>query len=224
MPLIIVAIALFKVSSDRCSVSFAESEPDLIPEFAGVDYVELNNNVPSFNDYDLLTITGEKYQSLDLLGRCQSVIAMLHKDMMPTQERGEIGHIKPSGWVQAKYEGVVDSSPPYLYNRCHLIAYGLTGQNDNECNLITGTRYFNVNGMLPFEEKVMSYLRQTGNRVLYRVTPYFVGIELVARGVEIEAFSVEDNGEGICFNVFVYNHQPGVEIDYATGKSKLSLK
>ena len=139
---------------------------------------------------------------------------------MPTEERGSIGQIKPSGWVQEKYPGIVDSEPPYLYNRCHLIAYALTGQNANELNLITGTRYFNVEGMLPFEESVMRYLDKSDNHVLYRVSPYFKDDELLARGVEMEAYSVEDNGEGICFHVFVYNVQPGIELDYKMGESR----
>ena len=138
---------------------------------------------------------------------------MLDRSMMPTEARGEIGQIKPSGWQQAKYEGYVDSNPPYLYNRCHLIAYALTGQNANELNLITGTRYFNVTAM--------KYLDNSDNHVLYRVTPYFKGNELVARGVEMEAYSVEDQGTGVCYHVFVYNYQPGIEIDYKNGESRV---
>ena len=140
---------------------------------------------------------------------------------MPTEERGTIGNIKPSGWNQAKYEGVIDSKPPYLYNRCHLIAYCLTAENANEKNLITGTRYMNVEGMLPFEEQVAKYLDQNDNHVLYRVTPVFDGDNLVASGVLLEAYSVEDNGEGVCFCVYCYNVQPGIEIDYKTGESSL---
>lgn len=192
---------------------------DNIPEYSGNDYIVLNNNQPGFTDEDFQNISGENYSSLDYLGRCGTAVAMLDRSMMPTEERGEIGQIKPSGWIQKKYEGIVDSQPPYLYNRCHLIAYALTGQNANEENLITGTRYFNVNAMLPFEEKVMRYLDYSDNHVLYRVTPYFKGSELVARGVEMEAYSVEDQGDGLCFHVFVYNQQPGIEIDYQTGDS-----
>lgn len=138
---------------------------------------------------------------------------------MLTEERGEIGHIQPSGWNQEKYRGIVDSSPAYLYNRCHLIGYQLTGENDNEKNLITGTRYFNVEGMLPFENSVREYIDNTGNHVLYRVTLIYEGKNLVASGVVMEAWSVEDNGKGVCFNVFVYNVQPGIRIDYADGSS-----
>ena len=146
---------------------------------------------------------------------------MLDREMMPKEERSEIGSIKPSGWKQNKYPGIVDSDPPYLYNRSHLIAYALTGQNANELNLITGTRHFNAVAMLPYELKVMRYLDHSDNHVLYRVTPYFKAKELVARGVEMEAYSVEDNGDGVCYHVFVYNVQPGIEIDYMTGENKL---
>lgn len=201
------------------SNSIVEKNPDRIPEFFGEDYVVLNDNIPEFNEEDFRCITGESFGRLDRLGRCGTAAAMLDRTMMPEEERGSIGHMKPSGWVQAKYEGYVDSNPPYLYNRCHLIAYALTGQNANELNLITGTRYFNVSSMLPFERKVIDYLNESENHVLYRVTPYFRGEELVARGVEMEAYSVEDSGEGICFHVFVYNYQPGIEIDYSTGES-----
>ena len=175
--------------------------------------------IPGFSENDYELIRGEYYSELDYLGRCGVVYANIDSSMRPTEERGSIGMIKPSGWNQAKYEGYVDSKPPYLYNRCHLIAYALTGQNANELNLITGTRYFNVTSMLPFEERVMRYLDSSDNHVLYRVTPYFKDEELVARGVEIEAYSIEDNGRGISFHVFVYNYQPGIEINYLTGES-----
>jgi DNA-entry nuclease len=158
---------------------------------------------------------------LDPLGRCGVAYANVSRELMPTEERGEIGNIKPSGWNQEKYEGVVDSVPPYLYNRCHLIAYCLTAENANEKNLITGTRYMNVNGMLPFEEKVAKYLDTYDNHVLYRVTPIFEGNNLVASGVLMEAYSVEDEGKGICFCVYCYNVQPGVKINYKTGESEL---
>lgn len=206
------------------SLSVVDSSPDEIPEFSGSDYVILNDNIPGFNDLDLQTIVGESFSELDRLGRCGTAVAMIDHSMMPTEERGEIGQIKPSGWNQAKYEGYVDSKPPYLYNRCHLIAYALTGQNANELNLITGTRYFNVNAMLPFEEEVMKYLDTSDNHVLYRVSPYFKGDELLARGVEMEAYSVEDHGEGVSYHVFVYNQQPGIEINYATGVSGIQKK
>ena len=203
------------------SVSLCEKAPENVPAYAGEDYVTLNEGVPEFNLYDLQGIQGESYRELDALGRCGPAVAVLHHSMMPTEKREPIGEIRPSGWVQRKYEGIVDSDPPYLYNRCHLIAFALTGQNANEKNLITGTRHFNADSMLYWELQVMEYLEKSDHHVLYRVTPYFAGDELVARGVEMEAYSVEDGGEGICFHVFVYNVQPGVEIDYATGESHL---
>lgn len=141
---------------------------------------------------------------------------------MPVEQRGAIGNIKPTGWVQKKYPGIVDSEPPYLYNRSHLIAYSMTGQNENELNLITGTRYMNATTMLSYEKQVLRYLDNSDNHVLYRVSPYFKGAEKLARGVELEAYSVEDNGEGICFHVFLYNVQLGIEIDYATGESRIN--
>lgn len=187
-----------------------------IPEFSGVAYVAINDNQPYFTEKDYTTKSYEYYSPLDDLGRCGVVMACIGEDIMPTGERGEIGQVKPTGWLTAKYD-FVDGK--YLYNRCHLIGWQLTGENANEQNLITGTRYMNVDGMLPFENMVDDYIEETGNHVLYRVTPIFKDNELVARGVTMEAWSVEDNGEGICFNVYCYNNQPGVEIDYATGKS-----
>jgi len=201
------------------SQSIVEGSPDDIPEFSGDEFIILNDNQPMFVEADFENITGEHYSNLDWLGRCGPATAMLHRSMMPTEERGSIGMIKPSGWNQEKYEGYVDSNPPYLYNRCHLIAFALTGQNANEKNLITGTRYMNATTMLPFEMEVMEYLDNSDNHVLYRVSPYFKDNELLARGVEIEAYSVEDQGEGVCFHVFVYNYQPGIGIDYQTGES-----
>ena len=189
---------------------------DNLPEFNGTAYVALNDNAPYFTKDDYTTESYEYYSPLDKLGRCGVTMACIGKDIMPTDERGEIGQVKPTGWVTAKYD-FVDGK--YLYNRCHLIGWQLTGENANEQNLITGTRYMNVDGMLPFENMVDDYIEETGNHVLYRVTPIFKGDELVARGVTIEAWSVEDDGEGICFNVYCYNNQPGVEIDYATGKN-----
>lgn len=212
-------IAPVPTARKEISESFVQANPELIPEFTGSDFVELNDNQPEFSKDDYELIIGEYYSPLDFLGRCGVVYANIDASMRPIEERGSIGMIKPSGWNQAKYEGFVNSKPPYLYNRCHLIAYALTGQNANERNLITGTRYFNVTAMLPFEERVMKYLDKSDNHVLYRVTPYFKESELVARGVEIEAYSVEDNGNGVCFNVFVYNYQPGIHIDYSTGMS-----
>ena len=192
------------------------------PEFAGSPYVEINGNVPFFTDEDKEKTTFESYSELDSLGRCGVAYACVSRELMPTEERGQIGNVKPTGWVQAKYEGVVDSQPPYLYNRCHLIAYCLTAENANEKNLITGTRYMNVEGMLPFEEKVAKYLDQNDNHVLYRVTPDFRGDNLLANGVLIEACSIEDHGEGICFCVYCYNVQPGISIDYTSGISSLN--
>lgn len=201
------------------SHSTVESNPEMIPDFSGKDYIDINQNQPNFTVEDKKGITGEHYSELDRLGRCGTAYALLDHSMMPEKEREGIGQIKPSGWNQNKYEGIVDSKPPYLYNRCHLIAYALTGQNSNERNLITGTRYFNATAMLPFEERVMKYLDNSENHVLYRVSPLFREDELVARGVEMEAYSVEDNGAGICFHVFIYNYQPGIEIDYNTGEN-----
>lgn len=184
-------------------------------------YIIVNNNVPYFTVDDYKLDTFESYSELDKLGRCGVAFANVSKEIMPTEERGEIGNIKPTGWKQAKYEGVVDSTPPYLYNRCHLIAYCLTGENDNEKNLITGTRYLNIEGMLPFEQEVARYLSNNDNHVLYRVTPMYEGNNLLASGILMEAYSIEDKGEGVSFCVYCYNKQPGVEIDYKTGESKL---
>lgn len=192
-----------------------------IPQYSGQPSVEVNGNTPFFTADELTRSVYEKYSDLDELGRCGEAYACVGQEIMPTEERGEIGHIKPTGWKQAKYPDVVNSKPPYLYNRCHMIAYCLTGENDNEKNLITGTRYMNVEGMLPWETKVASYVDETGNHVMYRVTPDFRGEELLSRGVLIEAYSVEDKGEGICFCVYCYNVQPGVVIDYMTGESWL---
>ncbi|MBR5139417.1 MAG: DNA/RNA non-specific endonuclease, partial [Clostridia bacterium] len=192
---------------------------DSIPEFDGkTPYVSINGGVPSFTDDDMVTTSYEKYAKLDSLGRCGVTIACIGKDIMPTEDRGSIGSVKPTGWHTVKYD-IVDGK--YLYNRCHLIGYQLTGENANKENLITGTRYMNVDGMLPFENMVADYVKETDNHVMYRVTPIFEGTNLVANGVLIEAKSVEDNGEGIEFCVFVYNNQPGIIIDYRNGNSKL---
>lgn len=190
-----------------------------IPEFTGEAYVVINGNVPYFTEEDYTTESFESYSELDLLGRCGAAYASIGTDLMPVKEREDIGMIKPSGWHTVKYDCV---EKKYLYNRSHLIGYQLTGENANERNLITGTRYMNAQGMLPFENLVADYVRQSENHVLYRVTPIFKGNNLLAEGVLMEGWSVEDNGEGICFNVFVYNVQPGIEIDYATGESRLS--
>lgn len=189
-----------------------------VPAYSGKVYVTLNGNNPTFTSAEYTTKSFEKYSALDSLGRCGVAYACIGEDIMPTGERGEIGQVKPTGWHTVKYD-IVDGR--YLYNRCHLIGWQLTGENANTRNLITGTRYFNVDGMLPFENMVDDYIEETGNHVLYRVTPDFKGSELVARGVQIEAYSVEDDGDGICFNVYIYNIQPGITIDYATGKSSL---
>ncbi len=191
------------------------------PTFSGSPYIVINNNKPFFGDEDYITTSFESYSELDNLGRCGVAYANISRDLMPIEDRGEIGSIKPTGWVQNKYEGIIQSTPPYLYNRCHLIAYCLTAENSNERNLITGTRYMNVNGMLPFEEKVARYLDENDNHVLYRVTPIFMGENLLADGVLMEAYSVEDSGEGICFCVFCYNVQPGIIIDYKTGENRI---
>jgi DNA-entry nuclease len=180
--------------------------------------VEINDNVPFFTDAEMTTSSYEFYSELDSFGRCGVCMASIGTDLMPTEERGTIGDVKPSGWHTIKYTGIVDGN--YLYNRCHLIAYELTGENANVKNLITGTRYMNINGMLPFENMTTDYVKETGNHVMYRVTPIFEGANLVASGVLMEAKSVEDNGEGLMFNVFCYNVQPGIVIDYATGDSE----
>lgn len=189
---------------------------DSIPAFSNAPYVEINGNVPFFTDEDMTTDSYETYAPLDALGRCGETKACIGRDLMPTEDRESISDVYPSGWVNVKYD-FVDGK--YLYNRCHLIGFQLTGENANKENLITGTRYMNVDGMLPFENMVADYIKDTGNHVLYRVTPIFQGNELVARGVLMEAKSVEDNGAGILFCVYVYNNQPGVEIDYLTGES-----
>ncbi len=188
--------------------------------YNGEPYVELNDNVPNFTTREKNnTKVFENYHRLDALGRCGTAYANICKELMPTEKRGAIGMVKPSGWNTVKYD-VVDGK--YLYNRCHLIGFQLAGENANKKNLITGTRYLNVDGMLPFEDEVADYVKDTDHHVLYRVTPVFKGDNLVAEGVEMEAYSVEDKGKGICFHVFVYNVQPGVTIDYATGESRLS--
>ena len=192
-----------------------------IPEFSGEPYVVLEDNQPAFTQEDLTAGSFEEYTPLDVLGRCGAAFAMVGLDTMPTQDRESISQVKPSGWQTAEYDtDLVDGG--YLYNRCHLIGFQLTGENANEENLITGTRYLNVEGMLPFENMVADYVKETGNHVLYRATPVFSGTELVARGVELEALSVEDSGDGVCFHVYCYNNQPGITINYATGDSWLS--
>lgn len=190
-----------------------------IPKYTNAPYVVINNNQPFFTEEDYTTTSFETYSELDALGRCGVAYANIGIDIMPTEDRGDIGHIKPTGWQSVKYD-IVDGKN--LYNRCHLIGFQLTGENANKKNLITGTRYFNVQGMLPFENMVADYVKETENHVLYRVTPMYEGDNLVADGALMEAWSVEDDGEGICFHVFVYNIQPGIVIDYATGESALT--
>lgn len=189
-----------------------------IPAYSGKAYIEINENKPNFSASDLTTTSFEKYSPLDELGRCGIAFANVGTDIMPTSERESISSVKPTGWQTVKYDSI---SGKYLYNRCHLIGFQLTAENANELNLITGTRYLNVDGMLPFENMVADYVKETNNHVLYRVTPVFEGNDLVAKGVQIEAMSVEDNGEGIEFNVFIYNVQPGITIDYSTGNSAI---
>ena len=213
-------------ATDEPAVQSVQTQPSTevtisaadIPAYAGDPYVTINDNEPQFLETDLATSSYEYYSDLDDLGRCGVVYACIGMDLMPTEERGNIGSVKPSGWHTVKYD-IVDGK--YLYNRCHLIGYQLSGENANVNNLITGTRYLNVEGMLPFENMVVDYVKETENHVLYRVTPVFEGNNLVASGVQIEAQSVEDQGEGILFNVYCYNVQPGVTIDYATGDSVL---
>lgn len=187
-----------------------------VPAYSGGPYVAINDNVPYFSEDDYTTQSYESYSELDRLGRCGVCMASIGTDLMPTEPRGSIGSVKPTGWQTAKYDNV---DGKHLYNRCHLIGYQLTGENANERNLITGTRYMNVQGMLPFENMVADYVKETGNHVLYRATPIFAGDDLVANGVLLEGYSVEDDGDGICFNVFCYNVQPDIVIDYATGDS-----
>lgn len=190
-----------------------------LPEYSGEPYIEINGNEPVFSKEEWTEESFEQYAELDSLGRCGTAYACVGMDLMPTEKRGSIGQVKPTGWQTVKYD-IVDGK--YLYNRCHLIGYQLSGENANEKNLITGTRYMNVEGMLPFENMVADYVKETGNHVLYRATPIFEGDNLLADGVQMEAFSVEDEGEGIAFNVYVYNVQPGIEIDHATGESFLN--
>ena len=190
-----------------------------IPKYKNKPYIIINNNIPNFNENEYTTKSFETYSELDALGRCGVAYANICRETMPSndEERESINSILPTGWKQKKYNG------EYLYNRCHLIGYQLSNENANELNLITGTRYMNVEGMLPFENEIAEYINQQrrneDKHVLYRVTPVFEGDNLVASGVQMEAYSIEDNGQGVCFNVYVYNVQPGVDIDYKTGKS-----
>ena len=190
-----------------------------IPLYTSEPYTEINGNIPFFTDDEITDQSFETYSPLDALSRCGTAFACVGRELMPTEERGSIGQVRPSGWHLVKYD-CVDGK--YLYNRCHLIGYQLTAENANERNLITGTRYLNIEGMLPFENQVADYVQQTGNHVLYRVTPVFEGDNLLASGVLMEGYSVEDSGAGICFCVYAFNVQPGVQINYATGESALA--
>lgn len=201
------------------SVSYTTSyNIEEIPDYSNEPYIFINNNEPNFEDLSKSSVSFEVYSELDHLGRAQEAYASLGKDLMPTEERKSINSVKPSGWQTVKYD-IVDGK--YLYNRCHLIGFQLAGENANKNNLITCTRYMNTTGMLDFENKVAVYIKETNNHVLYRVTPMYEGDNLIAKGVQIEALSIEDNGKGIKFNVFVYNVQPGILINYLTGESSL---
>lgn len=193
-------------------------DPASLPAYSGTAWTVVNDNQPNFSSSELSTKGYEKYSNLDSLGRCRVAIASCGKEIMPgaDEERKSISSIKPTGWIQKSYSGI---SGGYLWNRCHLIGWQLSAENANRENLITGTRYMNINGMLPFENMVADYIRETGNHVAYRITPIFVGNNLVCSGVQMEAYSIEDNGDGICFNVYCYNVQPGITINYATGDS-----
>lgn len=206
------------VSSVEEIVNSFETEYIEVSEYAGKPYVVINDNIPFFTKSNLPTESFEYYSDLDELGRCGIACANVGQDIMPTKEREGIGQVKPSGWQTVKYDNI---DGKYLYNRCHLIGYQLSAENANEKNLITGTRYMNMEGMLPFENMVADYVKETGNHVLYRVNPLFEGNDLLAYGVLMEGFSVEDEGDGICFNVFAYNVQPDIVIDYANGDSYL---
>ena len=205
--------ALIQRAAQPAQLSFTLED---IPPFSQEAYVALEDNRPSFPEEDMYPACFERYSQLDALGRCGPAYACVGLETMPTEGRESIGHVRPTGWHSVRYSGVDGGS---LYNRCHLIGFQLTGENANEQNLITGTRYLNVIGMLPFENQVAEYVKSTGGHVLYRVTPVFAGEELVARGVQMEGWSVEDRGASVCFNVYAYNNQPGISIDYATGES-----
>lgn len=198
---------------DRGQTETVETVAD-VPEYSGEPYVEINDNEPEFAAEEMTSVSYEEYSDLDQLGRCGEAKACIGEELMPDEERESISSVTPTGWENQQYD-IVDGG--YIYNRCHLIGFQLTGENANERNLITGTRYMNMEGMLPFENEVADYIRETDNHVLYRVTPVFEGEDLVASGVQMEAESVEDNGEGISFNVYVYNIQPDITIDYTTG-------
>ena len=209
--------AINDIGKEKAQTTEVSFDLNTIPEFNNEPYVIINNNEPEFEEKYFITKSFENYSDLDTLGRCGVAFANIGKDLMPTSSREAIGTVKPTGWNNTKYD-FIDGK--YLYNRCHLIGFQLAGENANEKNLITGTRYLNVTGMLPFENQVAEYVKSKKKHVLYRVTPIFKDQNLVASGVQMEAESVEDKGKAICFNVYVYNNQPGVKIDYKTGESK----
>ena len=212
-----VAVAVLEeVEKYENSQEESADSVEQIPPFSGEAYIAINGNVPFFVEEEITDESYEYYSELDELGRCGVTEACIGIDIMPTEDRGDIGSVKPSGWQSVKYD-IVEGK--YLYNRCHLIGFQLAGENANKKNLITGTRYLNIEGMLPFENLVADYVQETENHVMYRVTPIFEGEDLVAQGVVMEGWSVEDEGEGVCFCVFAYNAQPGITIDYATGES-----
>ena len=225
--LILLLVCLYFEYSDSLKNTFASNkknevvvkEVSGIPDYFGTDVIILNNNEPNFDDLARTTNSFEVYSELDSLGRCGSAYANIGYDLMPTDKRERIGSIKPSGWQIKRYDIIKDGL--YLYNRCHLIAFQLTAENANPKNLITCTRHMNADVMTTYELKVGNYIRKTKNHVLYRATPVFEGDNLVAKGVELEALSIEDNGKGIKFHVFIYNVQPGIQIDYKTGNSSL---
>ena len=228
--MLVLAISFVVLENSNSSISNEQTTPtssiinlNNIPVYTNSPYVEINNNIPFFSESDYTTTAFETYSDLDNLGRCGVAYANICKEIMPAQgeKRTEISMVKPSGWKNAKYEGIVEGN--YLYNRCHLIGYQLAGENANEKNLITGTRYFNVTGMLPFENQVADYIKNNPkNHVLFRVTPIFKDNNLVANGVEMEAYSIEDNGKSVKYNVFVYNVQPKITINYIDGSSSLT--
>ena len=216
--LIALLLALLCAAFAGCYYPEEPVEAEELPVYSGKPYAVVDNNIPEFTEKQKQsTKPFEKYSRLDSLGRCGEAFANVCEDTMPTEKRTSISEIKPTGWVQKEYAFVQDG---HIYNRCHLIAHMLTGENANERNLITGTRYMNVQGMLPFETRVYDYVKATGNHVLYRVTPVFEDKNLLASGVEMEAWSVEDRGAGICFDVYCFNVQPGVSITYANGKNR----
>ena len=217
---LVAVISVASIIGCRAHANKKTAEGD-IPAYSGSPAVIINDNKPEFAKSEITKVSFESYGELDDLGRCTPAMACIGQDLMPTKDRESISMVRPTGWDQEKYPGLVDSDPPYLYNRCHMIGFQLTGENANEQNLITGTRYMNVEGMLPYENEVAEYIRSTGNHVMYRVTPVFEGDNLLCDGVKIEALSVEDNGKGVSFNVFCYNVQPGVIIDYSDGSNKL---